>query len=266
MKTGQNIESGAGNPAPKPAVKIDHLKKSFGANNVLKDINLEIAKGENFGVMGKSGTGKSVLIKCMIRLIEADAGKIEMLGKSVPELDEDSLTEIRKKMGFLFQSSALYDSMTVRENIEFPMRELRADRKEKTERVEEALENVGLKDAIDKMPSELSGGMRKRVGLARTLILKPEIILYDEPTTGLDPITAREISTLILEMQEKYKATSVVITHDLECARLTTNRLILINEGMIVAEGTYQQLEDSKDTWVQSFLKGSKNEAVNKPI
>ena len=183
-------------------IEIEHLKKSFGGNSVLKDINLILRKCESLVVLGKSGTGKSVLIKCIVGLIKPDAGKLLVLGQNIPELDQEGLDEIRKKIGFLFQSGALYDSMTVRQNLEFP---LQRHLKEKSkgnikEMVEEALENVGLKDAIDKTPSELSGGMRKRIGVARTIILKPEIMLYDEPTTGLDPVTSKEISYLILEM------------------------------------------------------------------
>ena len=235
-------------------IEINHIKKAFGANVVLKDISLVVAKGENLVVMGKSGTGKSVLIKCLVRLIEADGGEIKMLGKNVPDLNENELTELRKKTGFLFQSAALYDSMTVRENLEFPLRDTDKKQEEVDALVEEALKNVGLVDVIDKMPSELSGGMRKRVGLARTLILRPEIILYDEPNTGLDPITTREISKLIVELQHKYQTAAIVITHDGECARITGNRIMLINEGVCVAQGTYEELVNSKDEWVRSFF------------
>ncbi len=210
--------------------EIEHLKKSFGSNSVLKDINLKIEKGENLVVFGKSGSGKSVLIKCLVGLIEPDDGKVVLLGKDISELKDEELNILRKKVGFLFQSAALYDSMTVRENLEFPLRDLKSKPKEEIDAlVIEALKNVGLEAAIDKMPSELSGGMRKRVGLARTLILKPEIILYDEPTTGLDPITSKEISQLILEVQKKYNTAS--------------------------AEGTFNELSESKDEWVRSFFK-----------
>src|SRR6201988_2548029 len=210
-------------------VEIEHLKKSFGTNQVLKDINLKIEQGQNMVVFGKSGSGKSVLIKCLVGLLEPDEGKVIILGKDIIELKNEELNNIRKKIGFLFQSAALYDSMTVRENLEFPLRELKSIKEEELDSmVKEALENVGLLEAIDKMPSELSGGMRKRVGLARTLILKPEIMLYDEPTTGLDPITSKEISKLILEVQKKYNTASIIITHDVECARITANRMIII--------------------------------------
>jgi phospholipid/cholesterol/gamma-HCH transport system ATP-binding protein len=236
-------------------VEISHLKKSFGDNNVLNDINLRISKGENLVVLGKSGSGKSVLIKCLIGLIEPDDGEVILLGNNISGLSNENLNLLRKKVGFLFQSAALYDSMTVRENLEFPLRDLKAlKRSEINELVLEVLQNVGLKDAIDKMPSELSGGMRKRVGLARTLILKPEIILYDEPTTGLDPITSKEISKLIIEIQKKNGTTSIIITHDLECARITSNRIIVIKDGISEAEGTFKQLSESKNEWVRSFF------------
>lgn len=236
-------------------VEIEHLKKSFGTNNVLKDINLKIGKGENLVVLGKSGSGKSVLIKCLVGLIEPDDGKVTLLGKNISDLKNGELNLLRKRVGFLFQSAALYDSMTVRENLEFPLRDLKSKSKAETEAlVIEALKNVGLEDAIDKMPSELSGGMRKRVGLARTLILKPEIILYDEPTTGLDPITSKEISRLILDVQKKYDTASIIITHDVECARITANRMIIIKDGTTVAEGIFKELSESKDEWVSSFF------------
>ena len=237
-------------------VEIEHLKKSFGTKEVLKDISLKIQKGENLVVLGKSGSGKSVLIKCLIGLLEPDKGKVILLDKNVAELNNEDLNALRKKVGFLFQSAALYDSMTVRENLEFPLRDLRKKSQEEIdELVLETLKSVGLEDAIDKMPSELSGGMRKRVGLARTLILKPEIILYDEPTTGLDPITSKEISQLILDVQKKYSAASIIITHDVECARITANRIIVIKDGACVAEGTFKELSESKDEWVNSFFK-----------
>ncbi len=235
--------------------EIEHLNKSFGNNHVLKDINLKIEKGENLVVFGKSGSGKSVLIKCLVGLIQPDEGKVVLFGKTVSDLEDDELNILRKKVGFLFQSAALYDSMTVRENLEFPLRDLKAKSKEETETlVIEVLKSVGLEDAIDKMPSELSGGMRKRVGLARTLILKPELILYDEPTTGLDPITSKEISKLILDVQSKHQAASIIITHDVECARITSNRMIIIKDGVCFATGTFKELSESKDEWVRSFF------------
>jgi len=237
-------------------IKMEHLKKSFGNNHVLRDINLVINKGENLAILGQSGTGKSVLIKCIVGLVEIDDGKLLIHGKNISELKDKELIETQKKIGFLFQSGALYDSMTVRENLEFPLRkQLSSIPKDKLESiVKEALSDVGLEKAIDKTPSELSGGMRKRLGLARTLILKPEIMLYDEPTTGLDPITSKEISNLILEVQKKYNTTSVIITHDIECTRLTANRIIVLKDGVCAAEGTFEDLEKSADPWVRSFF------------
>ena len=237
-------------------VKMEHVKKSFGNNHVLRDINLVINKGENLAILGQSGTGKSVLIKCIVGLVEIDGGKLFILGKNISELKNSELIEIQKKIGFLFQSGALYDSMTVRENLEFPLRkQLRSMPKEKLDLlIKEALHNVGLDETIDKTPSELSGGMRKRLGLARTLILKPEIMLYDEPTTGLDTITSKEISHLILEVQKKYNTTSIIITHDIECTRMTADRIIVLKDGVCTAEGTYSDLEKSVDPWVRSFF------------
>ncbi len=237
-------------------IKMEHLKKSFGNNHVLRDINLVINKGENLAILGQSGTGKSVLIKCIVGLVEIDDGKLLIYGKNISELKDEELIKTQKKVGFLFQSGALYDSMTVRENLEFPLRkQLSSIPKDKLESiVKEALSDVGLEKAIDKTPSELSGGMRKRLGLARTLILKPEIMLYDEPTTGLDPITSKEISNLILEVQKKYNTTSVIITHDIECTRLTANRIIVLKDGVCAAEGTFENLEKSADPWVRSFF------------
>ena len=237
-------------------VKMEHLKKSFGNNHVLRDINLVINKGENLVVLGKSGTGKSVLIKCIVGLVDIDEGKLVILGNDISELDNDELIEVREKIGFLFQSGALYDSMTVRENLEFPLRRQKGSIKKDAIKllVKEALENVGLSETINKMPSELSGGMRKRLGLARTLILKPEIMLYDEPTTGLDPITSKEISKLILAIQKKYNTSSIIITHDIECARLTADRIVVIKDGICAAEGSFTELQNSADTWVKSFF------------
>jgi len=237
-------------------VEMEHLRKSFGNNHVLRDINLVIRKGETLAILGQSGTGKSVLIKCIVGLVEIDDGKLFILGHNISGLKYSEMIEIQKKIGFLFQSGALYDSMSVRENLEFPLRrQIRSIPKEKIESlVKEALQDVGLVEAIDKAPSELSGGMRKRLGLARTLILKPEIMLYDEPTTGLDPITSKEISKLILEVQRKYDTTSIIITHDIECVKLTADRIIVLKNGICAAEGTYNDLEKSVDPWVRSFF------------
>lgn len=235
-------------------VSIKGLCKSFGDNHVLKDMNIIVNRGENLVILGKSGSGKSVLIKCMVRLLDIDEGTINVLGNDMTSIKNQELNLIRKKIGFLFQSAALYDSMTVRENLEFPLREQKKSQEEIDALVKEGLENVGLPDAADLMPSELSGGMRKRIGLARTMILKPELMLYDEPTTGLDPITSKEISKLILQVQKKEKTTSIIITHDIECARITANRLIIIKDGSPVAEGTFKELEKSEDEWIRSFF------------
>jgi len=238
-------------------IKLEHLKKSFGSNEVLRDISMELRKGENLVVMGRSGTGKSVAIKCIVGLLCQDEGSLRVFGEEVDTLSEEELRKLRIRIGFLFQSGALYDSMTVRENLEFPLRKVLHlnDQKDIDERVTEILEGVGLPDAIDKMPSELSGGMRKRIGLARTMILKPEIMLYDEPTTGLDPITSREISELILSMQERYQVSSIIITHDIACAKATANRVLVMDKGTFVAEGTIDELEKSDNEFIRSFFK-----------
>ena len=247
-------------PVDKPnkevVIHIKGLKKSFGKKHVLTDINLEVHRGENVVVLGKSGQGKSVTIQCIVGLLKPDSGSLQVFGNEVADMSDEKLRELRMKIGFLFQSGALYDSMTVRENLEFPLtRVLKLkDQHEIDERINEVLEGVGLVDAIDKLPSDLSGGMRKRIGLARTLIIKPEIMLYDEPTTGLDPITSREISELILDMQKKYKTTSIIITHDMECARITADRIMIMNDGKYVAEGGFNDLHKSKIELVKEFF------------
>lgn len=237
--------------------EIKGVYQSFGSQEVLKNLSLDLYKGENLVVLGKSGTGKSVLIKCLVGLIGIDKGTMTILGNSVETANEKELIEIRKKVGFLFQSAALYDSMSVRENLEFPLKRIEKNitKADIDARVSEALENVGLLDAIDKMPSQLSGGMRKRVGLARTIVLNPEIILYDEPTTGLDSITSREISDLILSLQKKYNTSSIIITHDMPCAKLTANRIIILADGKEVGEGSYEELANSTDPLLNSFFK-----------
>lgn len=235
---------------------ISHLYKSFGKNNVLVDFNLEIKKGESVVVLGKSGSGKSVLIKCIIGLLVPDQGNIEMFGQNVPDLKYEELDKIRAKVGFLFQSNALYDSMTVRENLEFPLRRhwIKVSQDEVNKMVQEALEDVGLGHTVDMMPAELSGGMRKRVALARTLILKPEIILYDEPTTGLDPITAKEIIDLMKEIQEKYNTTSLIISHDMNCVRLASDSVAILLEGKCYTRDTFQVLKMNTDPKVKQFF------------
>lgn len=237
-------------------VEIKEAHKSFGDHKVLNGASLELHKGENLVILGKSGTGKSVLIKCLVALIPVDKGSLKIFDKEITQSSEKEIDEIRKKVGFLFQSAALYDSMSVRENLEFPLKRLETSisKSELKARTEEALENVGLADAIDKMPSELSGGMRKRVGLARTIILKPDIILYDEPTTGLDTITSREISNLIITLQKKFHTSSIIITHDMECAKMTSNRVVVLNEGKEIAEGSYDDLQQSDNEFVRSFF------------
>lgn len=240
-----------------PVINIKDLYKSFEKNtDILKGVDLSVNKGENLVVLGKSGSGKSVLIKCLVGLVTADKGELKVFGTDITKLNNRQLNAIRIRVGFLFQNSALYDSMTVRENLSFPLKRhsKKLTNKEVEASIAEVLESVGLKEAIDKMPSELSGGMRKRIGLARTLILRPEIILYDEPTTGLDTITSREISELILHIQKKYKTTSIIITHDMACAKLTGNRLVILKDGVMVAEGSYASLEKSDDVWVRSFF------------
>lgn len=239
-----------------PIISIKNLSKSFGKNEVLKDINLTVKNGENLVVLGQSGSGKSVTIKCLVGLIEADKGKIEVFGTDISNLKNDELNKFRIRIGFMFQNGALYDSMSVRQNLAFTLKHhtKKLTDQEIEEKIIEALENVGLKEAIDKMPAELSGGMRKRIGLARALIIKPEIILYDEPTSGLDTITAREISELIVSVQKKYKTSSIIITHDMACAKKTGNRILILKDGVINAEGTYDELEKSKDEWVKSFF------------
>jgi phospholipid/cholesterol/gamma-HCH transport system ATP-binding protein len=216
---------------------------------------MELRKGENLVVLGKSGTGKSVLIKCIVGLIHPDGGVINVFDKDLVSVPYRELNVLRRRIGFLFQSAALYDSMTVRKNLEFPLRMGKAiPPGEMNDKVMKVLENVSLADAADKMPSQLSGGMKKRIGLARTLIMNPEIMLYDEPTTGLDPITSNEISHLINDVQKKYKTSSIIITHDIGCARHTANRIIIIRDGKIYSEGTFKELENSNDEWIRSFF------------
>lgn len=239
-----------------PVISIRHLKKSFGDNEVLRDINLELHAKENLVILGRSGQGKSVTIKCLIGLLEPDAGEIRVLGQDLLALKFRELKALRIRIGFLFQGGSLYDSMTVRDNLEFPLIRVRniRQRKELNDRVQQVLEEIGLPDIADKMPSGLSGGMRKRVALARALILHPRIMLYDEPTTGLDTITSREISELIMDMRERYQTASVIITHDMACARITADRILVMHEGEFIASGTYEELAQSDDKRVSSFF------------
>lgn len=239
-----------------PIIAIKNLYKSFGQNKILQGISLTVDKGEDLVILGRSGSGKSVTIKCLVGLIESDKGNIEIFGTEITNLKNDELNKIRSRIGFMFQNGALYDSMSVRQNLTFTLKHhtRNLDKVAIETQIIEALESVGLEEAIDKMPSELSGGMKKRIALARAIIIKPEIILYDEPTSGLDTITSREISTLILSVQKKYKTSSIIITHDMACAKLTGNRILILKDGLINAEGTYASLEKSKDKWVRSFF------------
>lgn len=258
MKTEENHTENILISPVTPVINIKGLYKSFGKDNhVLKGIDLTVNQGENLVMLGKSGSGKSIIIKCIVRLIESDKGEITVFDENITIADSHQLNAVRLRIGFLFQNSALYDSMTVRENLAFPLKRHAKNltSNELEQAITNELESVGLAEAIDKMPSELSGGMRKRIGLARTLILKPEIILYDEPTTGLDTITSHEISELIVAIQRKNKTTSIIITHDMACAKLTGDRIVIIKDGIIYAEGTYQELENSIDKWVSSFFK-----------
>jgi phospholipid/cholesterol/gamma-HCH transport system ATP-binding protein len=238
-------------------IVIKDLTIGFKKQHVLRNISLNLFKGENLVVLGKSGSGKSVLIKCIVRLLIPDSGKIELFGRNLETMSRGELDEARKKTGFLFQSGALYDSMTVKQNLEFPLRRIRKNLTEKeiSEKVAEVLKNVGLADTIDKMPSQLSGGMRKRISLARTVIVDPLIMLYDEPTTGLDPVTSDEISSLINEVQKKYKTSSIIITHDIECAREIADRIIMLHDGEVYTEGTLDDFEKSADPFIKSFFK-----------
>ena len=240
-----------------PVIEVKNLHKSFGDNHVLRDFTMTLESGENLAILGKSGSGKSVLIKCIIRLLNLDDGQITVLDKNISEMSTDELDELRARVGFLFQSNALYDSMTVRENLEFPLRrhwqaEQRQQGAEKA--ILEALTDVGLEHTIDMMPAELSGGMRKRIALARTLILRPEIILYDEPTTGLDPVTAREISELIVNVQQKYNTSSVIISHDMNCINITSNRVIMLIDGTCYANDVFAKLKISTDGRIKEFF------------
>jgi len=239
-------------------LKVSELKKSFGSFHILRGANINLRAKENIVILGHSGTGKSVLFKCIVRLIEPDAGDIIVLGKDMLASKDEALTALRIRVGYVFQGGALYDSMSVRHNLEFPLRYTKGpnwSRAELDEMVEEALVNVGLIESIDKMPSQLSGGMMKRIGLARTLILKPDILLYDEPTTGLDPVTSGEISELILKIQEEYNTASLIISHDIKCIEITANQVRVLKEGKFEAGGTLDEMKHHEDPFVNSFFK-----------
>ncbi len=247
---------GQPNAETERVIRIQDLHLSFGSNHVIRGFNLDLHRGENVMVLGRSGSGKSVLIKCIVRLLQPDSGRIEVLGQDILALDQDALDHLRVKIGFLFQSSALYDSMTVQENLEFPLRRhwIATTPGEADALVEEVLAAVGLSETRNLYPSELSGGMKRRIGLARTLILKPEIVLYDEPTTGLDPITGKEIVELILDLQRRYNTSSIIISHDLHVARLAANRIAVLHGGRNYLEGTYEELRRSEDGLMKRFF------------
>ncbi len=241
---------------PDAVIVIDKLVKKFGEKVVLNEFTVDLKRGENLVVLGRSGSGKSVLIKCVIGLMRPESGTINVLGEDVLSLDHDGMDNIRSRVGFLFQSNALYDSMTVKQNLEFPMRRhlKNIDLKESMDRITDALENVGLAHTLNMMPSELSGGMQKRIALARTLILNPEIILYDEPTTGLDPITGKEITLLMKEIQEKYKTSSIIISHDMKCVKRAADRIAVLVNGSCYAVDTYENLKRSSDPNINQFF------------
>lgn len=236
-------------------ISIKELKKSFDTNMVLNGINIDIVKGENLAVLGRSGSGKSVLIKIISGLLKPDSGRVKVLGQEINTLNGKALQQLRLRIGFSFQNSALYDSMSVSENLAFPL--VRNKRNLKTKEVNEAIESVlndvGLPDSINKMPSQLSGGQRKRIGIARTLIMKPEIMLYDEPTSGLDPITCIEINTLIMKVQQQYNASSIIITHDLTCAKMTANKVTMITDGKFLIPGSFDEIFNKANTKTKAF-------------
>lgn len=236
-------------------IKVNDLHKSFGEEKVLNGLDMELHEKENLVVLGRSGSGKSVLIKCIIGLLKPDKGDINVLGKNVQELERHELHDLRQRIGFLFQHGALYDSMTIEQNLRFPLEKTtKLNSKEIEERVDEALENVGLPDTRKKMPAELSGGMQKRIALARAFIMKPELMFYDEPTAGLDTITSREISELILELQDKYQMSSLVITHDMTSAKVVANRIMVLYDGKVEEEGTYESLRNSTKPHLKAFF------------
>jgi phospholipid/cholesterol/gamma-HCH transport system ATP-binding protein len=237
-------------------IDIKDVKKSFGNQEILKGVTMQLFENENLVVLGKSGSGKSVLIKCIVNLLKLDAGSIKVDDYEIFEINENDLIEVRKQIGFLFQGAALYDSMTVRDNLTFPLTRLAKNfaKEEINQKIEKILDDVNLPESIDKMPSELSGGMKKRIGLARTLIVNPKILLYDEPTTGLDPITSNEISNLINDTKNKFNTSSIIITHDIKCVRKVADRIVILKDGVIYKEGTLSEFENDTDSFIQSFF------------
>lgn len=237
-------------------IRVHDLHKVFDGKQVLESVSFNLIRGETLAILGRSGQGKSVLIKCIVRLILPDAGNIEVLERDVVNLEERELNELRIRIGYLFQEGALYDSMTLAENLMFPLDRNKPGLSgaEKENLVDETLKSVDLFDARDKMPAELSGGMRKRAGLARTLVLQPEIILYDEPTTGLDPYTSRDINDLIVRVQEIYNVSSIVVTHDMKCARRVSDRIVILQNGNFIAMGSYDELENHEDEMIRNYF------------
>jgi phospholipid/cholesterol/gamma-HCH transport system ATP-binding protein len=242
--------------SPERVIEAHHLSIAFDSQQVLNNISLHLMEGENLVVMGQSGSGKSVLIKCLARLLKPDAGEVFIFGREISIAGKKELSQIRKKMGFIFQGGALYDSMTVKENLEFPLKRMfrKITQEECDDKVMEVLASVGLRETIDKMPADLSGGMRKRIAIARTLITNPEIIFYDEPTAGLDPVAAADITELILRIRKRYKCSSIIITHDTALAREAADRILLLREGEVFMEGTPQELDSSNHPWVKKIL------------
>ena len=252
----ENEKNGSNENKHAPIV-VKGLRKSFGEQKVLNGIDLTASQGETVAVLGRSGTGKSVLLKLMVGLQDADSGSIRIHGQEITEIDAEHLDEIRKKIGFLFQQAALYDSLTVEENVAFPLaRHTKLSAAERKAKARELLATVGMEEGLEKLPSEISGGMQKRVGLARALALEPDILLFDEPTAGLDPITAAEIGKLIVELKKRRQITSVVVTHDIRGAKTFSDRLVLMHEGNILVEGSFADLQKNRDPFVVQFLRG----------